>query len=95
MPAVVRNKDANGAGGTASARLAPTVMVDNEIIVVVGDSVSAHPPCGVPGGEPHCAATVTVGSGTVTANYISVIRVGDSDSCGHARAAGSSTVTAG
>ena len=43
----------------------------------------------------HCSATTSGGSGTVTAGGIAIIRTGDSDTCGHARAGGSGDVMVG
>ena len=95
MPQVVRVGDANGAGGKISGPGASSVLVDGQPVSVLGDQVTPHPPCGRPGGQPHCSATVIEGSGTVTAEGSPIVFVGASDSCGHSRVGGSSTVEVG
>jgi uncharacterized Zn-binding protein involved in type VI secretion len=94
MLAVQRQGDPNGAGGVNTAGVA-SVRVNGRPIVVPGISVSPHPCCGQSGCGIHCSAVTSGGSGTVRAGGRPVIRDGDSDTCGHSRTAGSSTVRAG
>lgn len=95
MPAAQRVGDANDSGGVAQGGV-NSVRVNGRSIIVVGNSVTPHPCCGRKGCPPtHCNATTTGGSGSVRAGGLAVIRTGDSDSCGHARAGGSETVMVG
>ena len=88
MPAVVRRGDANSAGGVATQGAA-TVLVNGRGVVPPGASVTPHPCCGSKGCNAHCNARTTGGSATVFAEGKPIILVGDSDTCGHARAQGS------
>jgi uncharacterized Zn-binding protein involved in type VI secretion len=94
MPGVQRVGDANAVGGVVSGGIS-SVRINGRPVAVVGNSVSAHPPCGrrkAP--RIHCHATAAGGSGTVKAGGIPVSLTGDSDTCGHARAGGSDNVRA-
>jgi uncharacterized Zn-binding protein involved in type VI secretion len=93
MPAVQRQGDPNSSGGINTSGVA-SVRVNGRPIVVPGISVTPHPCCGQPGCGIHCSAVTTGGSGTVRAGGRSVIRDGDSDTCGHPRTAGSASVRA-
>ncbi len=91
MPAAQRVGDPDNAGGTVIGGVA-SVRVNNRPIAVKGNSVTPHPPCGFPGGSPHCSAQVSQASPNVNAGNIPVTRTGDADSCGHSRSAGSPDV---
>jgi uncharacterized Zn-binding protein involved in type VI secretion len=93
MPAVQRQGDPNGAGGVNTSGVA-SVRVNGRPIVVPGIGVTPHPCCGQSGCGIHCSAVTSGGSGSVRAGGRPVIRDGDSDTCGHNRTAGSSTVRA-
>lgn len=71
---------------------ASTVLVNGRPLVYPGVSVTPHPCCGSPGCGIHCSASTSGGSSTVFVEGKPVIRVGDSDTCGHARAQGSPNV---
>lgn len=88
---VVRRGDVNDAGGVAM-KGASTVLANGRPIVYPGTRVSPHPCCGAKGCGKHCSASTTGGSGTVFVEGKPVIRVGDSDTCGHSRASGSPNV---
>lgn len=88
---VVRRGDVNSAGGVAMQG-AGSVFANGRPIVYPGVSVSAHPCCGRKGCNKHCSASTTGGSPSVFVEGKKVIRVGDSDSCGHSRASGSPDV---
>lgn len=90
---VVRLGDINNAGGVAVGPGASTVLTNGTPTSLIGDRVSAHPPC--PLSPSHCAAVIVQGSGTVLAEGRPVVYVGATDSCGHARATGSSNVLVG
>ena len=94
MPAVVRRGDANSAGGVATQGAA-TVLVNGRGVVPPGASVTPHPCGGSKGCNAHCNARTTGGSATVFAEGKPIILVGDSDTCGHARAQGSPNVFIG
>ena len=93
MPAVQRQGDPNSSGGVNTSGVA-SVRVNGRPIVVPGISVTPHPCCAQPGCGIHCSAVTSGGSGTVRAGGKPVIRDGDSDTCGHSRVAGCSTVRA-
>jgi len=94
MAGVQRQGDANSAGGVITGGNS-TVRVNGRPIAVEGLSVTPHPCCGRKGCPPiHCSAT-TKGSSSVKAGGLSVIVSGDVDTCGHARAGGSSDVKIG
>ncbi len=90
---VVRLGDINNAGGSVVGPGSSTVLTNGIPTSLIGDRVSAHPPC--PDSPSHCAAVVAQGSGTVLAEGRPVVYVGATDSCGHARATGSSNVLVG
>ena len=94
MPAVVRRGDANSAGGVATQGAA-TVLVNGRGVVPPGASVTPPPCSGSKGCNAHCNARTTGGSATVFAEGKPIILVGDSDTCGHARAQGSPNVFIG
>jgi uncharacterized Zn-binding protein involved in type VI secretion len=89
MPEAQRVGDANTVGGVAQGGV-DSVRVNGRAIIVDGNSVTPHPCCGqrrCP--SIHCSASTAGGSGDVRAGGISVVRTGDSDTCGHARSGGS------
>lgn len=88
MPAVSRVGDADSGGGKVVSGV-DSVIVNGKPISVNGKPVSGH---GLP---PHAAPQTANGLATVIAGGIPVNRVGDADTCGHARAQGSPDVTAG
>jgi hypothetical protein len=95
MPAVQRVGDANGAGGVATGGVG-SVRVNNRPVIVNGNGVTAHPPCGQRRAPPiHCSASTAGGVGTVRAGGVAVVVAGAGDTCGHARAGGSGDVRAG
>ena len=94
MPNVVRAGDINAAGGVAQQG-ASTVKCEGAPVMLPGMPVTGHPPCGLPGGEPHCNARTQGGSSTVTCEGRPVIHTNDIDSCGHKRQSAASTVTVG
>lgn len=69
---------------TAAGSLIPSqsfVRVDNELVIVKGDGVESHSPCGtVP---VHCAATMSNSSSFVNIDGVGVVIQGNSASCGH------------
>ena len=84
--------DANTAGGVIINGV-DSVRINGRPVSVVGNSVSPHPCCGQRRCPPiHCSATTIGGSGSVRAGGRSIIRTGDVDTCGHARAGGSADV---
>jgi uncharacterized Zn-binding protein involved in type VI secretion len=92
MPNIQRVGDANTAGGTATVGV-PSVRANGRPVIVNGNPVTPHPPCGRKNQYPHCSATTTGGSGSVRAGGIPVIYTGDTDTCAtHTRAGGSSDV---
>ncbi len=90
----VRRGDINSAGG-ATTTGSTKVTVNGRPLCYPGISVTPHPCCGAPGCGAHCAAKTTGGSKKVTVQGKPVLRVGDTDSCGHARATGSPNVSIG
>ena len=97
MPAVQRDTDANDGGGIAQGGVA-SVRVNNLLIMVPGEAVTAHPPYG-PKGERtkhNDGSQVTAGGvASVRAGGKPVVVTGDADSCGHSRVGGSPNVRAG
>lgn len=91
MPQCHRIGDANDAGGVISATLQSTVYANNILVSVDGSPVTPHPPFTIP----HITTVTANGSPTVFAENIRVNRMGDADSCGHDRAAGSPNVFIG
>ena len=86
MPGKARvTKDS--AGGTQQGLQAPTVFVNNQPVVVLGDHVAPH------GKPPHASPVMVEASPNVFAHGIPVCRAGDNASCGHP-STGSSNVFA-
>jgi uncharacterized Zn-binding protein involved in type VI secretion len=87
-----RQGDANTAGGIAQGGEA-SVRINGRPAMVAGSAVTPHPCCGQRGCPPiHCHAQTAGGSSTVRAGGKSLIYTGCVDTCGHARAGGSSDV---
>ena len=93
MRPIVRIGDINSGGG-AVIQGHLNITVNGRLLAKFMSSVTPHPPC--PDVPVHCAAKAAFpGSIKVIANGIPALRVGDTDSCGHARAAGSTNVVCG
>jgi uncharacterized Zn-binding protein involved in type VI secretion len=93
MKQIVRKGDANTAGGEV-IKGHPNITVNGKLLARKGSPVTGHPPC--PDPFIHCIAiAASPGSIKVIANGIPALRVGDTDSCGHARATGSMNVVCG
>lgn len=96
MPAIVRQGDANSAGGIATFPATRSVLVNGRPLAQPGTLVTPHPCCGADGCEIHCAAVIIgPGSGSVIIEGKPAIRMGDFDICGHSRAWGSPDVICG
>lgn len=94
MPKVVRTGDINSVGGAAQIG-ASTVTCEGKPVMLPNMPVTPHPCCGSPGCGGHCSARTTGGSSTVTCEGKPVIHTNNTDSCGHKRLTGASTVTVG
>ena len=93
MKQIVRKGDANTAGGEV-IKGHPNITVNGKLLAKFMSSVTPHPPC--PDVPVHCAAKAAFpGSIKVIANGTPALRVGDIDTCGHARATGSLNVVCG
>ena len=93
MKPVVRVGDANSGGGIATTPHM-NITVNGRPMAKWLSAVTPHPPCPKP--AIHCSAKAAFpGSKKVTANGVPVMRVGDKDTCGHARAKGSMNVVCG
>jgi len=93
MPAVQRVGDQDNGGGVIMSGES-SVLVNGRPIAVQNNPVSPHPPCGKPGGQPHCNAKTMPKISDVKANGKLVITTGASDTCGHSRVGGSPNVNA-
>jgi len=93
MPAIARDQDSNEEGG-AIVSSASTVMVNGQLVGLVGDTITAHAPWGDPH-PPHAAPTIVDGSGTVMADGKFVAWVGSGNTCGHSIVVGSTDVEVG
>jgi uncharacterized Zn-binding protein involved in type VI secretion len=90
---VVRIGDINSAGGVAITPV-PKVTANGRPFARFMSIVTPHPPC--PFVPIHCVARAALpGSSRVTAGGSRVLRIGDTDTCGHPRVTGSRNVTAG
>jgi len=85
MPNVSRRTDRNTAGGSITGPCSPNVFINGLNVSLPNDSVTPHPCCGSDGCGAHCSAKTTGGSPTVFANGQPVIRISDTDTCGHGR----------
>lgn len=79
----------DSAGGLILGGQQHTVFYNGNLVAVVGDSIQNH------GSNPHNNAILTTGSTTVKINGISVVRAGDSASCGHLVTVATGTVFSG
>ena len=95
MPAVQRVGDQDSAGGVI-LNGDNTVLINGRAVAIQGASVSAHPCCGQKGCPPtHCNAKTQANNSSVLVNGVPLVLTGDIDTCGHARAGGSTDVTVG
>ena len=93
MKQIVRKGDANSAGGEV-IQGHRNITVNGKLLARKGSVVTRHLPC--PDPFIHCIAiAASPGSIKVIANGIPALRVGDTDSCGHARSKGSRNVVCG
>ena len=93
--AVQRVGDRNSAGGLI-LRGDNSVLVNGRPIAVQNSPVSPHPCCGAKGCPPvHCNAQTRTTQGEILVNGIPLIRLNDTDTCGHARVGGSPDVVVG
>ena len=93
MKQIVRKGDANSAGGVV-IQGHRNITVNGKLLARNMSSVTPHPPCPIV--PVHCAALAAFpGSIKVIANGTPALRVGDIDTCGHARATGSLNVVCG
>jgi uncharacterized Zn-binding protein involved in type VI secretion len=90
----MRLGDKNSAGGVILTGN-PTVLVNFRPVATIGEKVSPHPCCGLPGCAKHCAATTTSISPTVLVGFRPICTSLAIDTCGHVRAIGSFTVFVG
>jgi uncharacterized Zn-binding protein involved in type VI secretion len=91
---VVRVGDANIGGGLVTTG-DPTVLVNGRPIAVMFSPVTPHPPCGGPGGQPHCVAHTALTPSTILVNGKPIATWPSVDTCGHARVTGSFDVVVG
>jgi uncharacterized Zn-binding protein involved in type VI secretion len=95
MPAVQRVGDRNEAGGVIQNGDS-SVLINGRAVAVVGSKVTAHPCCGSKGCPPtHCSATTTAKTTNVFVNGKPIIVTGDTDTCGHKRQGGSTSIQIG
>ncbi len=93
--AIQRVGDRNTAGGVILDGDS-TVLINGRAVAVQGSSVSPHPCCGRRGCAPtHCNAKTQANNSTVLINGVPLVLTGDIDTCGHARASGSTDVLVG
>lgn len=86
MPAAQRVGDQNTGGGVAQGGV-KSVRINNLPVIVTGNNVTPH--------AKHKNVKTSGGSKTVKAGGKPIIRTGDKDTCGHARADGSPNVRVG
>lgn len=91
---VVRVGDANTGGGLVTVG-DPTVLVNGRPIALTFSPVTPHPPCGGPGGQPHCIAHTQQQAGTILVNGKPIATWPSVDTCGHPRVTGSLDVIIG
>ena len=96
MPGLVqRVGDVNAVGGVI-LKGDPSVLVDGRPIAIFGASVTPHPCCGAKGCPPiHCQAKTTAKSASILVSGKPVVVMGDTDTCGHKRVGGSTSVIVG
>lgn len=93
MNPIARADDTNEEGGQIISG-ATTVVVNNKLVGLIGDTMTEHSPYGPPH-DPHVAATIIDGSGTVMADGKFVAWKGSGNSCGHSIVVGSEDVIVG
>lgn len=91
MPNAQRTGDPNTAGGIAQGGFG-SVRINGRPVILPGNPVTAHPPCGRRNQARHCSAVTTGGSASVRVGGKGIVRTGDVDTCGHPRSGGSSDV---
>jgi uncharacterized Zn-binding protein involved in type VI secretion len=94
MAGVCRVGDRNAAGGVI-LNGDSSVLVNGRAIALADARVSPHPTCGQRGGAAHCSAKTTAKGNSVLVNGKPIVLVGDKDTCGHNRQAGSPDVKIG
>jgi uncharacterized Zn-binding protein involved in type VI secretion len=94
MARVCRVGDRNAAGGVI-LNGDSSVLVNGRAIAIADSRVSPHPTCGQKGGAAHCSARTQAKSSSVLVNGKAIVLVGDKDTCGHVRQAGSPDVNIG
>lgn len=97
MPAVQRQGDKNDGDGVAGGGVA-SVRVNNKLIMIPAQEVSAHLPYGDNGAKTlHNDGTQKTAGGvaSVRAGGKPVVVTGNKDTCGHSRVGGSPNVFAG
>lgn len=92
MPGIARVGDDVGGGTILNGNT--SVLCNGLPVATAGSQISAHPCCGNPGCDSHCAARLVSGSSSVFVGGVSMARAGDPASCGHT-ATGSNTVICG
>jgi uncharacterized Zn-binding protein involved in type VI secretion len=80
MKGISTSNDTAGGGSLIPSQNFCTI--DNKFIIIDGDSVDPHPPCGTPGGSAHCSATIVTASNVVFVNNKGVCRKEDIATCG-------------
>lgn len=93
MPEIARADDPNEEGGQIISG-ATTVIVNQKLVGLVGDTMTEHAPYGPPH-DPHVAPTITDGSTTVMADGKFVAWRGSGNDCGHSIVVGSEDVIVG
>jgi uncharacterized Zn-binding protein involved in type VI secretion len=89
---VQRKGDANKKGGIITSGDS-SVLVNGRPIAVPNSKVAPHPKCS-PKAPLHCIAKTTPSAKTVRVNGKPLVLTGGKDTCGDARAGGSSNVKA-
>jgi hypothetical protein len=96
MPAAQRNGDSNAGGGVAQGGVG-SVRVNNQPVMIPGQSVTAHPPYPRRGRNEHNNGSQMTAGGvsSVRAGNQPIVVTGNADTCGHPRAGGSADVRVG
>ena len=95
MAQATRRGDVNSGGGATIFGSSKVLVNGRPLCWAPGVAVTPHVCCGAPGCAKHCAATTSGGSTKVTVEGKRVSKVGDIDTCGHARMTGSHNVNIG
>ncbi len=96
MPAAQRNGDSNAGGGVAQGGV-PSVRINGLAVMIPAQPVTPHPPYPRRGRNAHNNGSQQTAGGvaSVRAGGQPVVVTGDSDTCGHPRAGGSTDVRVG